>query len=72
MELRININDMKADIFFGFLELFKKDGLVNEYKIIYNDYEKEILNDLKEFGKTLENAKTSKGYKTNKYVEIKI
>ena len=72
MELVVKINDKKSNLFFEFLKLFQKDGLVDEYKIIYNDYEKEVLNDLKELKSTLNDAKNGKGNKTNKFIEINL
>ena len=72
MELKISVNDIKSEIFFEFLELFKKDGILKEYKVLHNDYEKEILNDIKNLHKTLEDVKNSKGVKTDKYIEIEL
>jgi len=71
MELIVKVNDTKMNLFFEFLKLFKKDGLVDEYKTI-NGYEKEVLEDLKEFSNVLEDVKLSKGHKTDKFVEIKL
>ncbi len=72
MELKISVNDIKSEIFFEFLELFKKDGILKEYKVLHNDYEKEILYDIKNFHKTLEDVKNSKGVKTDKYIELEL
>jgi len=44
MQLQLNINDIKANIFLEVLEVFKKDNLVEDYKIVnkYNKYENKI------------------------------
>ncbi len=68
MQLQLNINDVKASIFLELLDVFKKDKLVDDYKIIntFNEYENEILDDLKNLNISMQD----KGCKTNKYVEI--
>ena len=68
MQLQLNINNYKANIFLELLEVFKKDNLVEDYKIVnkYNDYENEIIDDLKQ----LHNAFQEEGAKTNKFIEI--
>ena len=68
MQLELNINDLKANIFLELLEVFKKDNLVEDYKIInkYNENENEILNDLKDLHLSIKDD----GYKTDKFIEI--
>jgi len=68
MQLQLNINDFKANIFLELLEVFKKDNLVEDYKILnkYNEYENEIINDLQDLESSLKND----GYKTDKFIEI--
>jgi len=71
MQLQLNINEYKANILFGFLDVFKQDDLIKDYKVIdtesrYNDYEQEILEDLQ----GLKSSILEDGVKTNKYVEI--
>ncbi len=65
MQLQLSINDLKASIF---LELFKKDKLVDNYRVIdrYNDYEKEILSDMETLNLSVQND----GYKTGKTINI--
>ena len=65
MQLQLNINNYKANIF---LEILKKDNLVEDYKIVneYNEYENEILNDLQNL-----NTSIKEEIKTDKYIEIK-
>jgi len=67
MQLQLNVNELKLDILLEFLDTFKKDKLINDYEIIpdYNEDEKDILNDLKNFNISLEN-----GIKTEKFVYI--
>ena len=68
MQLQLNISDVKANIFLELLEVFKKDNLVNDYKIVdgLNDYEKEILSDLQNLHASMQDD----GEKTAKYVKI--
>jgi len=68
MQLQLNINDIKANIFLELLEVFKKDNLVEDYKIVnkYNEYENEIINDLQDLHFSMKDD----GYKTDKFIEI--
>jgi hypothetical protein len=65
MQLQLNINDFKANIFLELLEVFKKDNLVEDYKIL-NKYENEIINDLQDLHLSMKDD----GYKTDKFIEI--
>ena len=68
MQLQLSVNNYKASIFLELLEVFKKDKLVEDYKIVneYNDYENEIINDLKQ----LHHSIKEEGTKTNKFIVI--
>ena len=68
MQLQLNVNDLKSNIFLELLDVFKKDNLIKDYKIIksYNDDENQILDDLKEFSIDLK----STGQKTDKFIQI--
>jgi len=68
MQLELNVNDLKSNIFLELLDVFKKDNLIKDYKIIksYNDDENQILDDLKEFSIDLK----SSAYKTDKFIQI--
>jgi ribosomal protein S8 len=68
MQLQLNVNDFKANIFLELLDVFKKDNLIKDYQIIktYNDDEQEILNDLKELKIDLKNS----GHKTDKFIQL--
>jgi len=68
MQLQLSVNDFKANMFLELLEIFKKDNLVEDYKIVnkYNEYENEIINDLKNLHHSIE----EEGFKTNKFIEI--
>ena len=68
MQLQLNVNDLKSNFFLELLDVFKKDDLIKDYKIIktYNHDEKQILDDLKEFKIDL----TSNDHKTDKYIQI--
>jgi len=74
MQLQLNINDLKANIFLELLEVFKKDNMINDYKIISNDkntYDDEVLNDLTMLSNSINNAKNGIGNKTSTIVTIK-
>ena len=68
MQLQLSVNDLKSSIFLELLDVFKKDNLIKDYKILspYNDDEKQILDDLKEFKIDLKNY----AHKTDKFVNI--
>ena len=68
MQLQLNINDFKANIFLELLDVFKKDNIVKDYKIVnaYNEYENEIINDLQDLHLSIKDE----GYKTDKFIEI--
>ena len=68
MQLQLSVNYFNANMFLELLEIFKKDNLVEDYKIVnkYNEYENEIINDLKNLHHSIE----EEGFKTNKFIEI--
>ncbi len=68
MQLQLSVNDLKSNIFLELLDVFKKDNLIKDYKIIksYNDDENQIIDDLKEFSLDLKNS----GHKTDKFIQI--
>ncbi len=74
MQLQLNVNDIKANILFEFLEVFKKDNMISDYKIIDNQtdtlYDNEVLNDISQIGKALNDAKNGSGHKTSTIVTI--
>jgi hypothetical protein len=69
MQLQLNVNDVKANILFDFLEVFKKDNMINDYKIIDDQpnstYDDEVLNDISHIGQVLQDAKNGYGTKTD-------
>jgi len=69
MQLQLNVNDVKANILFDFLEVFKKDNIINNYKIIDDQskitYDDEVLNDISQIGQALQDAKNGCGAKTS-------
>jgi len=72
MQLQIDVNSLKSTIFLELLNVFKKDNMIKDYKIISNTSTKdeELLNDLYQIGDTLNDAKNGLGYKTSKTVNI--
>jgi len=68
MQLQLNVNDLKSNIFLELLDVFKKDNLIKDYKIIktYNVDEEQILDDLKEFNIDLK----TNGHKTDNFIQL--
>ena len=68
MQLQLNVNDLKSNIFLELLDVFKKDNLIQDYKIIktYNVDEEQILDDLKEFNIDLK----TNGHKTDNFIQL--
>ena len=72
MQLNIDVNSVKSTIFLESLNLFKKDNMINDYKIIHsekNTYD-EVLSDLSMIGDSLRDAKNGLGHKTSTTVTI--
>lgn len=68
MQLQIDVNSVKSTIFLELLNLFKKDNMINDYKIIDNEkdtYDDEVLSDLSMIGDSLRDAKNGLGYRTS-------
>jgi hypothetical protein len=73
MQLQIDVNSVKSTIFLELLNLFKKDNMINDYKIIDNEnttYDDEVLNDLSMIGDSLSDAKNGLGDRTSTIVTI--
>ena len=74
MQLQIDVNSVKSTIFLELLNLFKKDNMINGYKVIENEnintYDNEVLNDLSMIGDSLRNAKNGLGHRTSTIVTI--
>ncbi len=45
MQLQIDVNTIKSDIFLELLNLFKKDNMINDYRIIDKKIDTDILNE---------------------------
>ena len=73
MQLQIDVNSVKSTIFLELLNLFKKDNMINDYKIIddkKDTYDDEVLNDLSMIGDSLRDAKNGLGHRTSTIVTI--
>jgi len=73
MQLQVDVNNVKSNIFIELLNLFKKDNMINDYKIIdskEDSYDSEVLNDLSNIGKAIEDAKNGLGDRTSMSVII--
>ena len=74
MQLQIDVNNVKSTIFLELLNLFKKDNMINDYKVIDDEkttYDDEVLNDLAMIGDSLRDAKNGLGHRTSTIVNIK-
>ena len=73
MQLQIDVNNVKSTIFLELLNLFKKDNMINDYKVIDDEkstYDDEVLNDLSMIGDSLRDAKNGLGHRTSTIVTI--
>jgi hypothetical protein len=73
MQLQIDVNNVKSTIFLELLNLFKKDNMINDYKIIDDEkttYDDEVLSDLSMIGDSLRDAKNGLGNRTSTIVNI--
>ena len=73
MQLQIDVNSVKSTIFLELLNIFKKDNMINDYKVIdekKTTYDDEVLNDLSMIGDSLKNAKNGLGHRTSTIVTI--
>ena len=74
MQLQIDVNSVKSTIFLELLSLFKKDNMINDYKVIENEkintYDDEVLNDLSMIGDSLRDAKNGLGHRTSTIITI--
>ena len=73
MQLQIDVSSVKSTIFLELLNVFKKDNMINDYKVIDHEkstYDHEVLNDLSMLGDTLRDAKNGSGHRTSTTVTI--
>jgi len=74
MQLQIDVNNIKSTIFLELLNVFKKDNMITDYKVINNienTYDNEVLNDLSMIGNSLNDAKNGLGHRTSTIVTLK-
>ena len=76
MELNINIDEEKSNIFLELLSVLKKDNMINDFRVInhikLNTYEKELLEDLNNISEAIDDANNSRGVNTNRKIDIDI
>ncbi len=70
MQLQIDLDSVKSNMFLELLNIFKKDEMIINYKIIENADNDDILDDLQSIGDTIDDAKNGLGYQTSKTVNI--
>lgn len=72
MQLQIDVNNVKSNLFLELLNVFKKDDMINDYKIIDNtsNSDDELLSDLSMIGDSIKDAKNGLGYQTSKSINI--
>jgi hypothetical protein len=68
MHLNIDIDTQKSSLFLDFLNLLKKDKLINDFKVIpqishLSSYEKELLHDISQLSTAITQADEGKGKK---------
>ena len=68
MYLSINIETQKSNLFLDFLNLLKKDKMINDFQVISNNkkfsnYEKEVFQDIEQLSTTISHAQEGKGRK---------
>jgi hypothetical protein len=73
MQLQIDVNNLKSTLFLELLNVFKKDKMINDYKVISDEnktYDDEVLGDLSMIGDSIRGAKNGLGHKTSTVVTI--
>lgn len=73
MQLQIDVNNVKSTIFLELLNLFKKDNMINDFKIVDDEkttYDDDVLNDLSMIRDSLKDAKNGLGHRTSTTVNI--
>ncbi len=72
MQLQIDVDNVKSNLFLELLNIFKKDEMITNYKIIdtQEENDSEILDDLHMIGESLKDAKNGLGSQTSKTVSI--
>ena len=67
MHLNIDIDTQKSSLFLDFLNLLKKDNMINDYKVMsttsLSSYEKELLQDIEQVSTAILHAEQGKGIK---------
>ena len=72
MQLNIQIDTNKSNLFLDLLDVLKKDNMINDFKVMptqtddkkLNKYEKEILEDISHLSDSIKDADTAKGVDT--------
>jgi len=71
MQLNIQIDTNKSNLFLDLLDVLKKDKMINDFQIIstksmdnLNSYEKEILEDISSLSEAIDDADNLKGKDT--------
>ncbi len=72
MQLNIQIDTNKSNLFLDLLDILKKDNMINDFQIIstkkiddgLNEYEKEILEDISHLSDSIKDADSAKGKDT--------
>jgi len=73
MQLQVDVNNLKSTLFLELLNLFKKDDMIQDYKIIDNEtnsYDDEVLDDLSHIAESLKDAKNGLGHKTSTTITL--
>lgn len=77
MQLNLQIDLEKSNIFLELLNILKKDKMINDFTIIkkkskkLNAYEKEILDDLSNLSQSIDDANNHRGQDKKHQIDIK-
>jgi len=68
MHLNIDIDTHKSNLFLDFLNLLKKDNMINDFQIVtdtlvLSEYEKELVRDISNISKAIHDADHGQGNK---------
>jgi hypothetical protein len=75
MQLSIDIDQNKSSLFLDFLNLLKKDRMINNYTVIdtkktLSEYEQEVLDDIGHIAEAIKSADEGHGHKTARTVTL--
>jgi len=75
MQLNIDIEQHKSTLFLDFLNLLKKDHMINDFEVldtkrVLSAYEQEVLEDMKKISLSIKDADNGLGTKKDLKIEL--